>query len=803
MHGTQRQSQPPPPHMPPLSARADQPFTFQGARSDDLAQGGPAKRRGGLLRAMVVTVLGLLVLLGGGLAFLAIAPPADLIRDKVVAEIKARTGRDLIIRGSTRLTFLPSLAVELRDVTLSAPQTMPGPPLLQAAGLSMRVALLPLVTREVAVEQLHLRKPVIDLRIDAQGRRSWDFARIYDPANPQRLRFAQVNPRGADGRPVPKELQDFAKNASTPPSAKSRLGVNNIALDDVRITEGTLRYTDARQGIRHELTNLEARVTVNETNGPLGINGSFVTGGEKVDVAGYTSSLLELLDERPAKMIVKLDSKPLEVRYDGTAVLGQGSAFEGKLAIKAPSLDGLARLAQLPITGTSDLGVLSLEGQLRVGKTSLSLADANVALGELAAQGSLSLDTAGQRPRIDANLRLAALDFNQLAAKLGNASLSLARRVTEPAADAAGSGPQVAPIAPVPPARRAGAAPATKPGPAQAPPVAAPAQRAPQSIEDLLNRTPPSGPAVRGFTRRSSDGWSSEPIDATALHIVDIDARFEIGRIAWADVKLGPSTSALQLKGGNLKLDIPQAELYGGKARGLVTIDARDQSGLTIGANLSGDSLATLPLLKDAAGLDVIDGRGRLIVAVSAKGGSERELIGTLAGKAELNLANGAVHGWDAGQMIAGLGQGRIPKPDRVPGAKTPFNVLSSSFQIQHGVARTQDIKLESPALNSTGGGVINFVDRNINLTLKPKPTAVGGVGGVEIPLRVAGPFDHVTVMPDAGGILKSQPAQAAVKKLKEGDVDGALEKVLGKGTTEEKIERGRGLLKQFLNNNR
>lgn len=785
--------------MPPLSARSDAPFTFQQAGRDGSARvrsgdfGAPRRASRGVLRALGVLMLGLVVLAAGALTLLALAPPADLIRDKVTSEFKNRTGRDLVIRGKTKLTFLPSLGVELGDVTLSAPQNMPGAPLLTAEGLSMRVALMPLITREVAVEQMHLRKPVIDLRIDAQGRRSWDFARLIDPDTPgSPVRYAQVNPRGADGKPVPKELQDFARNASTPPSAKSRLGVNSVAMDDVRISEGTLRYTDVRQGLRHELTSLDARIAVKETNGPLEIDGSFVTGGEKVTVAGHASSLLELLDERPTKVTVKLGSQSLDIDYNGTALIGQASAFEGKLSVKAPSLDGLGRLVQLPIAGTAKLGALAIDGQLRTGKTSVGLSEANLALGDVTAQGSLAVETAGARPRIDANLRIAALDLNQLAAKLEGTSLTPGSAPpVPPRAD--GWGPQVAPVTPVPPAKQAA------PAAPQPPAKAAPAERAPQSIEDLINRTAPPGPAVRGFTRRSSDGWSSEAIDTTAFRIVDVEARFDIGRIVWADAKIGPSTSTVQLKAGALKLDVPQVELYGGKARGLVTIDAREPA-MTVGANLSGDGLSALPLLKDLANLDVIDGRGRLAIAVSAKGGSERELIGTLAGKAELNLANGAVHGWDAGQIIAGLGQGRIPKPDRVPGAKTAFNVLASSFQIQHGVARTQDIKLESPTINSTGFGVINLVDRNLNLTLKPKPIAIGGVGGVEIPLRVAGPFDNVTVMPDAGGILKSQPVQDAAKKLKEGDVDGALEKVLGKGTTDEKIERGRNMLKQFLN---
>lgn len=756
------------------------PPSHRSAHYGGRQSGSDDARGGGVLKVLTLGLVGILALAVAGVGLLLVAAPTDMIRDRVVAEVKTRTGRDLVIAGKTSLTFLPSLGISLTDVTLSAPPTMPGPPLLKAAGLDVKIALLPLVTREVTVEHLDLKQPVIELRVDAQGRRSWEFAGVE--AQPRRLQYAQVNPRGADGRPVPKELQEFVKNTSTPQSARARLGVNSIALDDVRITGGALRFADARTGSRQELTDLNARIAVKEANGPLEINGTFTMGGEKISLVGNSSSLTELLDERPTKVILRIESKPVELRYDGAVTLGHVPALDGRLMLKSASLDDVARLLQVPISGANGLGAVSIDGQVKVAGSSFGLSETNFTMADTKADGSLALELGGARPLIKANLKLSALDVNQLSGRFDAMTSTAAPSVA----------PRVAPVAPIPPA------PTVRPAAAAPPPTAvpAPAAKEPKSIEDLLKQP---GTAVRGFTRRSSDGWSSEAIDSAMLRLVDVEGRFEIASLRFADAKLGPSTSALQLKAGQLKFELLDAQLYAGKARGMVTVDAREPT-MTVGANISGDGFAMQALLKDAAGVDVIDGRGRLVVAVSAKGGSERELVGTLGGKAELHLADGIVHGWDAGQMIAGLAQGRIPSPDRVPGAKTPFKLLAGSFQIQHGVARTQDLKLDSPALNGVGAGVINLVDRNINLTVKPKPASIGGVGGIEIPLRVAGPWDSVSVMPDAGGILKSQPAQDAIKKLKDGDVDGALDKVLGKGSTNEKIERGRGLLKQFLN---
>ena len=152
------------------------------------------RRSRGLGSFIVYSLVGLVALVVVGITFLLLAPPTDLIRDRLVAEVKARTGRDLVVAGEARFTFVPSLGIKMKDVSLSAPAGMPGPPLLKAARLEVSVALMPLITREVQIDQLVLVKPVIDLRVDANGRRSWDFAEAEGLRQAVPARYAQASP---------------------------------------------------------------------------------------------------------------------------------------------------------------------------------------------------------------------------------------------------------------------------------------------------------------------------------------------------------------------------------------------------------------------------------------------------------------------------------------------------------------------------------------------------------------------------------------------------------------------------------
>jgi AsmA protein len=219
------------------------------------------------------------------------------------------------------------------------------------------------------------------------------------------------------------------------------------------------------------------------------------------------------------------------------------------------------------------------------------------------------------------------------------------------------------------------------------------------------------------------------------------------------------------MKSAVLKINVGEAELYGGRAKAVVSIDAREPL-FTIGANVSADGVAMRPLLGETAEIQTLDGRGRMVITVSSRGGSEREIVGGLNGRTEVHMTDGAVIGWSASEMLAGLGQGRIPSLDRNPAARTPFSVLSATFQIANGVARTEDLKLESPTVKSSGAGLVNIVDRNVDITVKPKAVGATGIAAIEVPVRIAGHWDKPSVIPDVNAALKSPKAQAAAKDI-------------------------------------
>ncbi len=769
----------------------DRRFESTPARPDDRheGRGRPAavsgRRPAGRTAASIVLTgllwlgLGLLSLILFAGTFLVVAPPSDLINERITAEIRARTGRELHIAGGSSFTLLPSLRLTMANVSLSAPPAMQAPPLIEAEGLEVSLALLPLLLREVQIDRLVFIRPVIDLRIDASGRRSWDFVERSVPAGGQPIRLAQLATRRDDGRHLPAELQDFARNSSLPPPRRvDELG-RALSLDDVRIVEGVLRFADLPQGRTIELRDIEARISLGHGLGALALSGQALVEGERFHIDSRVASLRDAMDDRPFGLTLKLASAVGDASFEGMLTTPRRPQLDGRVSLKAASGSLLARrlaIPQLAPLGAIDAGPLAVEGLLKTTPTSVAVREGTYRWSDVTAQGSASIDTSGARPFVKANLKIAALDLDALAG----------RQTKARGADGGGSAGSLA---------RAAPAPASPPGKLR-------------SIEELLGPGQ-QAPAtqVRGFARRSGEDWSMETINLVRLDRFDLEGRFDIGQLQWQGVKASEAQVEAGLKAGALKLTLMDAVLHGGRAKGLVTIEAKEH-GLTLGVNLSTEGVAVRPLLAECAGLDLADGRGRLSIAVSASGLSERDLIGSLLGKAEISLVDGAIIGWDANAMMAGLRHGRIPSLERSAASRTPVHLLQGTFQIANGVARTQDLKLEGSALKTQAVGLVNIVDRNIDFVLRPQPgqhpAPQGGLAAIEIPVRIAGPWGSPSLVPDVNAALKSPQTQEAVRQLgrqvREGNVDGALKAVIGDGPgSEQKINKAKDVMKQLL----
>lgn len=732
--------------------------------------GGPAPgKRGGVGSLVFYGLLGLVAMVAGAVAFAIVAMPANFVRDRVVAAVKQKTGRDLVIGGATSFTLFPSIGVSLNDVSLSsAPGFESARPLVAMKALDVSIAFWPLLKREIEVSTLVLRQPVFNLEVDGSGNRSWNFASSdavnfasRDDASP-RVRLAQAaTGTASDALPPPPD------SPGRPP-----LQLAGLKLDDVRIDDGTLTYRDQRAGGATELSAINAKITLAALTEPLGAEGSVAWKGQTVTFDSTLTTLQDVIGSQPAKLKLKLGAPPLDASFDGVARFTDGLFLEGIFSAKSASARTLAAWVGSDLPPSQGFGPLTAKGVLRGTTTKLTFSTAEIVLDRTTARGDLAVDTKGARPFVTANLKLTELDLNTYSSTGGG---------------------EAAPSAPA----RKPAAPAGKD----------------KSIEDLLNETAPAGPRVKGYTKR--DGWDEEPFNLALLGLLDANAKLSIGKLTAGTMRLDQSDLTVGLKNRVMTTTLDQVRLYEGTGKGTITIDGTAEAA-AVNANLAFEGVSAQPLLKDAADLDKLAGKGRLALALAGRGTNQRQIVETLNGKIEFAFADGAIIGVNIPGMVRNLIKGNLGGLSAQPSDKTDFSELTSTWTVKSGIAENQDLKLVSPLLRVGGSGRVALPAREIDYMLRPKVVASlegqgGGhdLNGLEIPVRVHGPLDNPKFTPDLAGAFKD-PNKAVDtikeigKQFKGKKADEIVNDLLGGGSGngaagESGKSKGKKLLEQFL----
>lgn len=709
--------------------------------------------------------------MAAGATFILLAPPTDFIRDQAIARVKQQTGRDLVISGPARLTFYPSIGVSLGDVSLSAPPDMGGAPTVAMEKLDVSVKLIPLLSRRVEVSRLILTRPQFNLQVDQNGRKSWDMASpAQAPAADRLLRYAQARTGSilSDGASQPDAAIRLAQGVQTEAGSGGRservnrlAALQDLVLDDVRIVDGALQYQDARSGTRHAVSAMNVNLRAKTLASPLNADGDLTWRGQPVKFEGTLTTLAEVLTDAPAKLALTLTAQPVKADYSGSIDMASGASLDGTISAETTSLRALALWAgEASLPPNEGFGPLSIKGYLKTRPGAFHLNNADIGLDHMRITGTLDGKTDGARPYVKAKLQVSELNLNTY--------MSDGSDVSNPAPNA-------------PAGRAADPSPST---PSR--------EDRPNSIEDLLQRD--NGPRVKGYKARR--GWSDDVINLALLNLTDADLDLTVGKLLVRDISIGRSDLRLALKGGIATTTFDRVELYGGNGRGQISIDSRETAA-TMNANIVVDGVSAEPLLKDAASVDWLSGTGRLTLATTSRGNSQRQLVSALNGQATFEFTDGAVKGFNMGKALRGLQQGRLTGLSATPDEKTDFSKLSASFDITNGIASNQDLEMMSPLLRVTGQGKVMMPERRVDYTLNPKLVAnlsgqggETGLAGLQIPVRIVGPWDRPDIAPDLSKINAEQAVEAVQeigKRFKGKDANEVVDELFGKDSKESK----------------
>ncbi|MCP9480369.1 AsmA family protein [Shimia sp. CNT1-13L.2] len=283
-----------------------------------------------------------------------------------------------------------------------------------------------------------------------------------------------------------------------------------------------------------------------------------------------------------------------------------------------------------------------------------------------------------------------------------------------------------------------------------------------------LNLVPLMGSG--GESAPSAARWSKDPIDASALGLIDGEIGLSAESIDLGSAKLGKTRAIVAIKNSRAVVTLREAHIYDGVASGKVV--ANNRKGFSARADVSIAGLELQKLLSETAGVTRLSGKGKADISVLASGKSMHALMNSLDGSGSVDVGQGKISGIDLDRLLRG----------QPGGGTTVFDALSGSFVIKKGILSNDDLLLSLPSVIAKGAGTVGIGLRNIDYLFTPQLRSETD-DGLAVPVEIKGSWDNPQFIPRLDKALGR-------------DVDLEIDKVTDKAKSEvkQKLEEKLGV---------
>lgn len=673
------------------------------------------------MRKLGFILLGLVVLIVIALFAASALVDVNRYRARIQAELQQRLGRPVEL-GTMHLKLLPP-SFRVENVAIAEdPAFKTGRPFAQVPNFYVSARLLPLLSGKVELSALEFERPTVELVRDARG--TWNFASLGKTTEPP------AKPAAAEpaGNPPP-----GTPPAGSPPSA--------ITLDHLRISDGQVAITDLQKHqARAAYDHIDLDLAHFAPDRPFDL-----TLAAHLPGAGRQTLRLQG-SAGPLRT-----GEPLATPFHGALQLDQVAISSLQKFLNSEALRGIEATVSGKTNVTNAAGKLAADGSLRFD---------NAVLRGTAVGSPVSLDY-----QAGADLDQDLLRIEEGTLKVGATPLSLTGVINHKSDPAQlDVRLRAADVSLGEVARLAGAL-----GLAVDPKTKVEGRL----TADLSARGPATQPVLSGTARMPELKVTSAGSPPLEAHAVDLNlaanstGTMTIAHLHYDQITLDNVHATVAIAHGVITLAPITADAFGGKEEGSIVADTRTTPiTLQIGTNLqkadADQVLSAVSTLKQAlAGVLGANGQARL-----ALGATTADIARSLNGNLSLNLQPGRILKMDLLHEVASIG--KFLNAGQAGQNFTNIVKMAGDFNLQNGVASTNNLKATIDGGTLAATGTANLVDQSLNLHLiavlsqdysrKVGGTSVGGFmqtalannqGELVVPIVITGSFAAPRFAPD------------------------------------------------------
>lgn len=813
------------------------------------------------LKIILAVVGGVLVVLIGAVAIAATLFDPNDYRDRITAAVKKETGRELAL-GDIKLSVFPWLKVRIADVSFGNAPGFGGTPMAQVKEAAVGVQLLPLLReRKVRASSVTLDGLRLDLARDASGKTNWaDLIKPEDPAakpgEPGPVRMEDIDIAGVTlssssisyrdaqsgqsyrldnvnlktgalqaGKPVDVDVALTAIADAQKMSGDLVLSATVMA--DLLAQKATIEDLKLALKAKGEGMNVEAKLAGNvaadlETQvvNVDKLQLDFKTAMKDMTAEGTLAGkvLADMLKRQVGMDDLKLDFKSTikNMEAEGSLAAKLQAGLDSKLyQLAGLSLNATASGAAIP--GGKQAIRLSGNASYDGARGALKFADGKIGAVGLNITASIAGEgLAGDTPRLSGPISIAAFNPRELLKALGHGdiktadpkvlgSASLSTRYSGSFKSARFDDLKLR----LDDTSAAGSF-AVRDFATQALEFALKLDRI--DADRYLAPAAPAAAAPAGPSKAKSQDLNATEIPVAALENLNASGTLDVTELKLKGATMKDVRLRIDGPKGSPKLVKLDAKAYGGEISTTTRITPGAQPTYTLDTSLSAMQLA--PLLQNFTGKDLVSGLGDIKFDLRSGGKTVGDARRALNGDVALNFQNGAVKGFNLGQIIRqGQSMLRGQPLNATEPQQTDFTVISFAAKIVNGVLKSDQLNAQSPLFRLAGNGEIDLVGETLDYLVSPTIVGTskgqGGKGleelaGLTVPIKLTGSLYAPKYKLDLQTALKQKAGDElrgkVADKLLGGEGGKAVSDTELRAKAGEKLnkELGRGLEKLF-----
>jgi AsmA protein len=708
------------------------------------------------LRIVAYIAAGLIGLIVIGLVLVLVFVDPNDYRDDIQKLVKEKTGRELTLSGDLKLSVFPWIALETGAASLGDAPGFGPEPFASIKHARVSVRLMPLLSGKLEVGNVRLDGARIRLITDERGRDNWaDLGKS----------------EGADQQPQ---------------TQSGTGGVPTVA--GLEINDAAVVMENRKEKSRREVRDFNLKTGRLASGEPFDFATDFVLDQDrsltaKVKVAAKVTADLE-------RNVHRLAEPKIDVTVSGAGYPANGVPVE----VRAQSLEAdigkeLYSLADLAIKTTWKSDGLPAAGvpvDFKAKDCNVNLASQTLELGGLDANaagahvtGSLTGAEILDAPTLKGSIKLEPLSLREWLPKVGVAApkttdpnvlkqLSFAGnvRLTKSSAEV---GDIVMKLDDT-----------TMRGLVGVADFAAKALRFDLNIDriDADRYLPPS--SEKPAAKDANEPPAEIPVDL--LRKLNARGQLTVGEAIFTGMKFTKLRLGVNSREGKARFYPSEASMYGGQYRGDIGIDSTGKvARVTLDEHVSSVNFA--PLFKDLFESNRVSGKGSANIKLAGSGRTSDDIMKTLTGAVDFNVADGALEGADLWYEIrrarAVLKQQAVPERPSGP-PRTPFSALTGTGAMKDGVLTNNDLNVAMQYLKVTGQGNVDLPRNSLDYRLVAAVLKIPREGAdttttqmqdmvdAQIPVKVTGSLSDPKVRPDLEGYLKGEAKKEVEKKIKD-----------------------------------